>query len=99
MALQMSYDDVFGNPTHAAGYFVIKAVDFNKHYDGTMKLNISIDVYRDIASYQAGKAPLKSFLYQADQTNTTVNNAVNNWCNTIYNYLKTLAFFNGAVDA
>lgn len=98
MALKMAYNDVFGNPTHADGYFVIKAVDFNKRYNDTMKLNISIDVYCDNAAYLAGKEPLKSFLYQADQSNTSVNTAVNNWCTTVYNYIKTLAPFSEATD-
>lgn len=98
MALQMSYDDVFGgsNPT---AYFCIRNLDVTSKPGGELIINCTVHAYRTKNDYLAGKEPLKSILYKTDETNIPVATLIAQLASGLYTYMKTLPFFATAVDA
>ena len=101
MALQLSYDDIFGN-TNATAYF--RVVTVNNGYKN-LTCGVNVEVYKDSAARQSNKAPLANLDYStvgdeyATYFATSVLDVANhNIIKQGYEYLKSLAEYSGASD-
>lgn len=101
MALQLSYDDEFGN-TNASAYHRITVLLM---YVAQGRVKIEVSTYKDAAARTAGKAPLRTLPYTAEGSDfttyfddTVLDTVDYNPLERGYVYLKTLGDWSGASD-
>lgn len=101
MALQLSYDDDFGN-TNASAYHRVTTLLL---YVAQERVKIEVSTYKDSAARSAGKEPLRRVYHAAQGADFTTyfDDAVldtenYNPLERAYEYLKTLDEWDGASD-
>ena len=94
MAIQMSKD--YKSFVCSEGYFKI-TTSADVFYN-TNRININVGFWKDKASREAGDEMLEMFSFSTD--NISIIDSPNDGTRTaLYTYLKTLDFFEGAIDA
>jgi hypothetical protein len=101
MALQLSYNDAFGN-TNSTAYFRVVTVN-NDHKN--LVCGVNVEVYKDATARQSLKSQLASFNHSTvgDEYATyfgvdVLDLANHNIIKQGYTYLKSLAEYSGASD-
>ncbi len=101
MALQISYEDSFGN-TNASAYHRVLQVLVDK---SSSVADILVGIYKDASARGAGKSTLASRHYRVECADfetyfgtANMNIVDKNAISIAYDYLKTLSEYNGASD-
>jgi len=101
MAIQKSYDDIYGN-TNSTAYF--RVTNVNNDYKNLV-CGVNVLVYKDATARAADKAPVASLSYltvgeeyatyfEVDVLDVAGHNIIKQ----AYSYLKSLADYSGAQD-
>ena len=95
MALQIPFEDKFG-VVHEAAYFRIRrAIVENFPTDDLPLFTAEVEVYHNLETRQAHKAPMDTIVFQLAEEN---NPAMQAGLVSAYDFLKILPDFEGAQD-